>query len=166
MDRQTKSCFYNNRLLLFYHQIVTKPPEFERFPEMGESSLTESDSDYMEPVMYTNTERKDVFVIEVNNLINLDIICIFNRTWRVVFWHHTDLRSLGTNLKISSPTNFRDCRSSGEVWVLEDWKITCLDQSSSNWSHRLVKNLILLEYLKLLEYTVPNKLKSFYSVFK
>ena len=66
MDRQTKSCFYNKRLLLFYHQIVTKPPEFERFPEMGESSLTESDSDYMEPVMYTNTERKDVFVIEVN----------------------------------------------------------------------------------------------------
>ena len=55
MDRQTKSCFNNNRLLLFYHQIVTKPPEFERFPEMGESSLTESDSDYMEPVMYTST---------------------------------------------------------------------------------------------------------------
>lgn len=45
-------------------KVVTKPPEFERFSEFGESSLVESDSDYTEPMMYSNNERKDIFVIE------------------------------------------------------------------------------------------------------
>ena len=48
-----------------YPQVVTKPPEFERFSEFGESSLADSDNDYTEPMMYANNERKDIFVIEV-----------------------------------------------------------------------------------------------------
>ena len=52
-------------LFPFSSQVVTKPPEFERFSEFGESSLVESDSDYTEPMMYSNNERKDIFVIEV-----------------------------------------------------------------------------------------------------
>jgi len=45
-------------------KVVTKPPEFERFSEFGESSLADSDNDCTEPMMYSNIERKDIFVIE------------------------------------------------------------------------------------------------------
>ena len=72
-------------LFPFYPQVVTKPPEFERFSEFGESSLVESDSDYTEPLMYSNNERKDIFVIEVGFqsrifAASFDFICF--RTWR------------------------------------------------------------------------------------
>ena len=63
-------------LFPFHPQVVTKPPEFERFNEFGESSLADSDNDYTEPMMYANTERKDIFVIEVGSLIEISfIIC-------------------------------------------------------------------------------------------
>ena len=60
-------------------QVVTKPPEFERFSEFGESSLVESDSDYTEPMMYSNNERKDIFVIEVrfSEVDLLQVLIIF-----------------------------------------------------------------------------------------
>ena len=63
----------------FHYQVVTKPPEFERFSEFGESSLADSDNDCTEPMMYSNIERKDIFVIEVGSLReDFCIVCLLS----------------------------------------------------------------------------------------